>query len=100
MGIYLVIYRNKNFEYKYRILQYHPPYKVGDRTSMGWDVIDIQYYFENQFYTYKEYQPLKTKELEKFDKRLEKENKKRRIRTKIKRDLKFELKKIIDKYLE
>ena len=31
------------------------PYKVGETTSMGWKVLNIEYEFNNKYYSYYEY---------------------------------------------
>lgn len=34
------------------------PYKIGDRTSMGWKVLNVEYEYKNKFYTYYDYNRL------------------------------------------
>lgn len=34
------------------------PYKIGDTTSMGWKVLNIEYEYKNKYYTYYEYNML------------------------------------------
>ena len=54
--IYLITYQNKNLELKHRYLKnYNYSLKVGDTTSMGWYVLDIQTLYNGRFYTNKEY---------------------------------------------
>lgn len=93
MKTYLVIYKNKQNKYIYRTLKYPPPYKIGDKTSMGWYVVEIQEFCEGRFYSKEEIRPLKEKIIKKINKEIErnkKENKK----------VKDKLKKKIIKYLE
>lgn len=35
------------------------PYRIGDETSMGWKVLNIEYEYENKFYPKYEYNMLK-----------------------------------------
>lgn len=39
---YVIIYQKHNGDMIYRINKTKPPYNIGDRTSMGWKVIEIQ----------------------------------------------------------
>lgn len=48
---YMVIYQKNNGELLYRTLTSLPHYKKGQKTSMGWLVIDIQYMNNGKCYT-------------------------------------------------
>lgn len=50
---YLISYQNKKNETIYHIVEM-PQYKVGDYTSMGWYVVDIQLLYDKRFYLEKE----------------------------------------------
>ena len=54
--IYLITYQNNKLDLKHRYLKnYNYSIKVGDITSMGWYVLDIQLLYNGRFYTEKEY---------------------------------------------
>lgn len=55
MFTHLIIYQTPKLEIKYRILYNTPMYKIGQTTSMGWLVIDIQRFYKNRFYTLNEF---------------------------------------------
>ena len=53
---FLVIYQKSSGELIYRTRTSRPNYKVGDRTSMGWKVIDIKNLYKGNIitsYTYR-----------------------------------------------
>lgn len=49
-----ITYQKKDGSIFQRIRNSIIPYKIGDRTSMGWTVLNIEYEYKNKFYT--EYQ--------------------------------------------
>ena len=49
--MYLIIYET-NKKNLYRLVSNFPLYEIGDITSMGWKVLDIQVFYKNQFYSY------------------------------------------------
>ena len=54
---FLVIYQKSSGELIYRTRTSRPNYKVGDRTSMGWKVIDIKNMYKGNIlksYDYRE----------------------------------------------
>ena len=54
---FLVIYQKSSGELMYRTRTSRPNYKVGDRTSMGWKVIDIKNMYKGNIlksYDYRE----------------------------------------------
>jgi len=46
-----MIYQKANGQLVFRIRTTIPPYKIGDRTSMGWIVKDIRYKYKDKFLT-------------------------------------------------
>lgn len=48
---FLVIYQKSSGELIYRTRTSRPNYKVGDRTSMGWKVIDIKNLYKGNIIT-------------------------------------------------
>ena len=45
------------------------PYKIGERTSMGWKVLNIEYEFNNKYYSEYEYNTLLRKNKQEVIKR-------------------------------
>jgi len=45
------------------------PYKIGDRTSMGWKVLNIEYLYNNKYYSKHEYDSIICKNKQKLIKR-------------------------------
>lgn len=45
------------------------PYKIGDETSMGWKVLNIEYKYNNNYYPVNEYNVLINKDKQKVIKR-------------------------------
>ena len=45
------------------------PYKIGDRTSMGWKVLNIEYLYNNKYYSEYEYNTIISKNKQKLIKR-------------------------------
>lgn len=52
---YMVIYQKYNGDILYRALTSTPTYKIGQTTSMGWKVLDIQHMEKGKCFTTKEY---------------------------------------------
>lgn len=52
---YLVIYKKYNGELLYRSLTTQPHYRKGDKTSMGWTVMDIQKLYKGKAYSISEF---------------------------------------------
>lgn len=52
---YLVIYKKYNGELLYRSLTTQPHYRKGDKTSMGWTVMDIQKLYKGKAYSITEF---------------------------------------------
>ena len=45
------------------------PYKIGDTTSMGWKVLNIEYEYNNKYYSFYEYNILVQKSKERYIKK-------------------------------
>lgn len=45
------------------------PYKIGETTSMGWKVLNIEYEYKNKFYSQYEYNVLLNKNKQKYIKK-------------------------------
>lgn len=48
---YLIVYKKKSGQVIYRYVTTIPKYKVGDKTSMGWQVLDIKNMYKGKFYS-------------------------------------------------
>ena len=48
-------YEKANGQIIRRIRNTYPDYKIGDRTSMGWKVVDIKYLYKKRYYHKSEY---------------------------------------------
>lgn len=48
-------YEKANGQIIRRIRNTYPDYKIGDRTSMGWKVVDIRYLYKKKYYHKCEY---------------------------------------------
>ena len=42
------------------------PYKIGDETSMGWKVLNIEYEYNNKYYSYYQYNMLINKRKQRY----------------------------------
>ncbi len=60
-----ITYKKRNGEIFTRIRNTYPPYRVGDITSMGWQVLDIKYRHKDKYYNYDEWSKLVDKEFNK-----------------------------------
>lgn len=52
---YLVLYRKNNGDVIYRARRTKPHYKIGDKTSMGWKVLDIKLFHKGRAISDSEY---------------------------------------------
>lgn len=52
---FLVIYQKSSGELIYRTRVSRPNYKIGDKTSMGWKVLDIKNMYKGNTYTSYDY---------------------------------------------
>lgn len=57
--IYKIIYKKANGEIIERERTTLPIQKIGEDTSMGWRILDIQYYFLHKWYSITEYNAYK-----------------------------------------
>ena len=48
-------YEKANGQIIRRIRNTYPDYRIGDRTSMGWKVVDIRYLYKKKYYHKDEY---------------------------------------------
>lgn len=53
-----ITYQKRNGNILYRLRKTMLPYRIGDTTSMGWKVLNIEYEYNQKFYTYYEYNKL------------------------------------------
>lgn len=58
--MYQITYKKRNGEVFNRVRNTLPGY-IGDKTSMGWTIIDIKYSFKSNYYSYAEYKQLMNK---------------------------------------
>lgn len=49
-----------------------PPYKIGDTTSMGWKVLNIEYEYKNKYYSEYQYNKIIQNNKKKYIKRKQK----------------------------
>ena len=53
-----ITYQKRNGNILYRLRKTMLPYRIGDITSMGWKVLNIEYEYKNKYYSYYEYNKL------------------------------------------
>lgn len=61
-----VTYQKRNGIVFKRLRDTTPPYRVGEETSMGWKVLNIEYEYNNKFYPSYEYYKLIDKHKQKI----------------------------------
>lgn len=66
-----VTYQKRNGIVFKRLRDTTPPYRVGEETSMGWKVLNIEYEYNNNFYPSYEYYKLIEKNKQKIIKRIQ-----------------------------
>lgn len=66
----IVIYQKANGQLIERRRTTTPDYRVGDKTSMGWKVIDILYYYNGKYYPRATYNLMVDKEMAKYKRQL------------------------------
>lgn len=76
---YIVVYQKSNGKIIYRPVKYIVDLTIGKETSMGWKVIDIQYYINNKYCSYEEYKKILEMNIEKVKKEVSKHQKKQKI---------------------
>ena len=64
-----ITYQKRDGSIMQRIRNTMLPYKIGDTTSMGWKVLNIEYEYNNKYYTYYEYNKLIHKSKQRYMKR-------------------------------
>ena len=52
---YMVIYKKYNGDLLYRANKNIPHYKIGQKTSMGWEVVDIKKMYKGKTYSINEF---------------------------------------------
>lgn len=61
--MYQMTYKKANGDIIRRTINNTSPYKIGDKTSMGWTVLDIKYCYRGKYYSRSEYYSLVDKEI-------------------------------------
>ncbi len=80
MFLYLVVYRGlNNNKLFYRLRTTLDELKIGTITSMNWEVIDIQEFYKNKFYTLESYQVIRDNYLSRYHIKNRREKKAKRI---------------------
>lgn len=64
-----MVYQKANGDIIERIRTTYPSYRVGDRTSMGWKVLSIKYFYKGKYYNRIEYDKLIDKTWQRAKKR-------------------------------
>ena len=64
-----ITYQKRNGNILQRLRKTMLPYRIGDTTSMGWKVLNIEYEYNQKFYTYYEYNKLIHKKKQRYIKR-------------------------------
>ena len=76
-----ITYQKRNGCVFQRMRETALPYKIGEETSMGWKVLNIEYEYNNEFYSEHDYYKMIQKRKDKFIK-------KKHIEDTLKRELK------------
>lgn len=80
MFLYLVVYRGiNNNKLFYRLRTSLDELKIGTVTSMNWEVIDIQEFYKNKFYTLENYRVIRDNYLSRYHIKNRREKKAKRI---------------------
>ena len=61
-----ITYQKSNGNIIQRLRKSELPYKIGDTTSMGWKVLNIEYQYNNDYYSKNEYNSLIQKDIKVF----------------------------------
>ena len=61
-----ITYQKKDGSIIKRCRSTEPPYKIGQITSMGWKLLDIEYEYKNNYYSYYQYNILLQKDKNKY----------------------------------
>lgn len=76
---YLIIYLKENGRTLFKFNKSYPVVKKGQKTSMGWTVLDVQYYFNGRFYNFINYSRYISEFSSLQSKRIEKNNKLKKL---------------------
>lgn len=63
-----ITYQKANGDIFDRVRNSYCSYKIGDITSMGWSVLDIQYKYKNKYYTKNQYDEKITRSINRYKK--------------------------------
>lgn len=66
-----ITYQKGNGSIIHRYRNTLPPYKIGDITSMGWKLLNVEYEYENKYYTKNEFNMIIQKNKQDFIKKRE-----------------------------
>ena len=61
-----ITYQKKDGSILQRYRKTTPSYKIGETTSMGWKLLNIEYKYKDQYYTEEKYNILRQREMKKF----------------------------------
>ena len=64
-----ITYQKRNGNIIYKLRKTMIPYEIGETTSMGWKVLNIEYEYNNKFYPLKEYNMLISKNVDRYIKK-------------------------------
>lgn len=59
----LTTFQKGNGQIIQRVRNTYPSYRIGDRTSMGWKVLDMKFKYKGKYYSRTEYDDMVTKSL-------------------------------------
>lgn len=78
--MYLIIYQKWNGQTIFKIVRNYPHFKkIGDLTSMGWRVLDIQVFDKDRFFTNQTYRKILQEDFDMCDKKRRKKEKMKKI---------------------
>ena len=61
-----IIYKKSNGDIIERVRNTLPTHSIGEYTSMGWLILDIQYFIGNDYYDYSTYKKILNKKIKKY----------------------------------
>lgn len=64
--MYKIVYKKVNGDIIERIRNTMPSHAIGEYTSMGWLILDIQYFIGNNYYDYFTYKKILNKRIKKY----------------------------------
>ncbi len=77
--LYLIIYLKRDNTTIFRLRHTLETKKIGETTSMGWTILDIQYYRDGHFYSQSNYYKLLSKSIEKNARENERKSRAKKI---------------------